>query len=249
MNASFRSRLRAGENLAGVFLATADEVIAEYCVLSGADFLVLDFEHSTIDAAAAERAVRITDARAVAALARVAASEETAIARFLDAGGAGLVVPHVGSVDDVERVCELLSFPPTGRRGAGATRIADYGFTPTTGQWLAEEAERAALVVQIESAAAVANVREILAHARVDAAMIGARDLSIDLGVPGAYGSPAVTQAHEEVEAACQETETPLIQFTRSLEAFRALEEHARVINLATVIADSVRQPVRVSAA
>ena len=58
------------------------------------------------------------------------------------------------------------------------------------------------VVVQIESAAAVAAADEIAALDGVDVLFVGPRDLSHDLGVPGDVTAPAFVEALEAVLAA-----------------------------------------------
>ena len=60
------------------------------------------------------------------------------------------------------------------------------------------------MIVQIESAAAVAAVDEIAAVDGVDVLFIGPRDLSHDLGVPGDTTAPAFVEALDTVLAAGQ---------------------------------------------
>ena len=59
-------------------------------------------------------------------------------------------------------------------------------------------------VVQIESAAAVADADQIAGVDGVDVLFVGPRDLSHDLGVPGDLTAPAFTEAAEHVLAACR---------------------------------------------
>ncbi len=58
------------------------------------------------------------------------------------------------------------------------------------------------MVVQIESATAVAAVDEIAALDGVDVLFVGPRDLSHDLGVPGDLAAPVFVEALDTVLAA-----------------------------------------------
>ncbi|MGH2949776.1 MAG: aldolase/citrate lyase family protein, partial [Solirubrobacteraceae bacterium] len=69
-----------------------------------------------------------------------------------------------------------LRHPPDGRRGYGPRRAGGYGRTTPPA--------RPALLVQIESGAAVQEASAIAAVPDVDALVVGAADLSFDLGAP-----------------------------------------------------------------
>ena len=65
-------------------------------------------------------------------------------------------------------------------------------------------ADEATLVIlQIETEAGLDHVEEIAATPGVDVLWVGQFDLSIALGVPGAFDDARVTQAEDRVLAAC----------------------------------------------
>ena len=60
------------------------------------------------------------------------------------------------------------------------------------------------VVVQIESAAALANADEIMAVEGVDIALIGLNDLLADWGIPGEFDHPRVREAYAKTISACR---------------------------------------------
>jgi 4-hydroxy-2-oxoheptanedioate aldolase len=60
------------------------------------------------------------------------------------------------------------------------------------------------VVVQFESAAALAAMEEIVAVPGVDMVMIGTNDLLADLGLPGQYDHPKVEEAYAATIKACR---------------------------------------------
>ena len=58
--------------------------------------------------------------------------------------------------------------------------------------------------MQVESAAALEAVEDIVAVDGIDMALIGANDLLADLGLPGQYDHPRLAQAYERTIAACR---------------------------------------------
>jgi 2-keto-3-deoxy-L-rhamnonate aldolase RhmA len=60
------------------------------------------------------------------------------------------------------------------------------------------------VIVQFESAAALAAVEEIVAVDGVDLVLIGTNDFLADLGRPGEYDHPKVHEVYERTIAACR---------------------------------------------
>jgi 4-hydroxy-2-oxoheptanedioate aldolase len=97
----------------------------------------------------------------------------------------------VESAAEAARLVEETKYAPLGRRGfSGATRAARYG-TRTSGE-VAELGNRdTLLVVQLETARAVANAAEIAAVPGVDVAFVGPADLAQSMGLVPPAGNPA----------------------------------------------------------
>ena len=60
------------------------------------------------------------------------------------------------------------------------------------------------VIVQIESAAALEKVEDIVAVPGVDLVLIGTNDLTADLGIPGQYEHHKVHDAYERTLLACR---------------------------------------------
>ena len=58
--------------------------------------------------------------------------------------------------------------------------------------------------MQVESAAALEAVEEIVAVDGIDMVLIGSNDLLADLGLAGQYDHPRLAQAYERTIAACR---------------------------------------------
>ncbi|HET6967808.1 MAG TPA: aldolase/citrate lyase family protein, partial [Ornithinibacter sp.] len=117
-----------------------------------------------------------------------------------DNGAAGVMLPRMDSAEQVDRAMTHLRYPPHGDRGVATyNRACRFGLDP--GALDRADAE-VLVVVQIESAAAVAAADEIAALDGVDVLFVGPRDLSHDLGVPGDTSAPAFAEALETVRAA-----------------------------------------------
>ena len=89
--ADLRSRMAAGEMLAGTFLKTASIDIIEVMAKSGLDFVCLDAEHAPFDRARLDACLAVARALDFPVLVRVPSALPQDILQVLDAGAVGVV--------------------------------------------------------------------------------------------------------------------------------------------------------------
>jgi 4-hydroxy-2-oxoheptanedioate aldolase len=110
------------------------------------------------------------------------------IMKALDAGAAGIIIPHVQSAADVQAALSAARFYPEGERGkCGLVRGAHYGAdgVPWKDYW--RKANQDVIIMPlIEDKTGIDNLDEILAVEGVDVFWLGAGDLAQSYGVPGA---------------------------------------------------------------
>ncbi|MEV0167902.1 aldolase/citrate lyase family protein [Nonomuraea fuscirosea] len=179
------TRVRDGINggTLGTWIKLSSPESVEIMAYAGFDFVVIDLEHTTLDLAAASTHIAMARALGVDPLVRVPDHGPSVIQRVLDAGAAGVVVPHVDTVEQARAVVRATCFPPRGDRGSGGTsRAGRWGLLPRA-EYLEYGNEQALCVVQLESEAAMRNTREILAVDGIGAAFVGPADLSMSMGV------------------------------------------------------------------
>ena len=188
-----RARLTSGDFLIGTWLTFLDPSVAELLAGAGYDFLVVDMEHGVADAAHLQGLCIAARAGGAAVLARVGANEPVRIMHALDVGAAGVIVPQIRSVADVERAVAWSRYPPAGLRGAAARRPSDYG--RRTKEYFATADETVLCCAQVETREALEAIDAILAVPGVDALLIGPNDLAAALGHLGDPGHPEVEAA------------------------------------------------------
>ena len=110
----FRTRLTRGDPLIGTVLAFACEQTAECVARAGFDWLWIDAEHGPIDLAAAQRMIQAVSPSCPAVV-RAPSGDPVALARVLDLGPAGVIVPHVEQRRGCARRGAGLPLPPAGR--------------------------------------------------------------------------------------------------------------------------------------
>ena len=204
------ARVRDGINggTLGTWIKLSSPESVEIMAYAGFDFVVIDLEHTTMDLGAASTHIAMARALGVDPLVRVPDHGLSVIQRVLDAGAAGVVVPHVDTVEQARAVVRATCFPPRGDRGSGGTsRAGRWGLLPRA-DYLEYGNEQALCVVQLESEVAVRNTREILALDGIGAAFVGTADLSMSMGV--AAGSDEVDRLATSVLAAAAAAGVPI---------------------------------------
>lgn len=214
---TLRDRLLAGEPVHGTLVALPSPDVVELLAGSGFDWLFLDGEHAPFGPA--ELAACLRAAGATPCLVRVPPNDDAAVGRALDLGAAGVIVPQVHDAAQAARVAALAHYPPAGVRGAGVARATGYG--RTVREALATANGRVLVVVQAESAAAVANVEAIARAPGVDAVLVGPNDLAASLGHPGEVAHPEVQAAIGRVVDACRAAGRPVGIFGATAGAVR----------------------------
>jgi 4-hydroxy-2-oxoheptanedioate aldolase len=182
--------------------------------------VILDTEHGTADGL--EHHLRAADAAGIPALVRVPNTDPGPILRALDAGAAGIVVAHVTGPDVAHAAVAAAHYPPRGRRGLALTTRAGHFGTVTIDDHLEHALEETVIIVQIEDAEAVDRATEILAVEAVDGVLIGATDLSVSLGHPGAAHHPDVVAASHTIAAAAHAASLPVATVVGSATAAEA---------------------------
>jgi len=172
----FAARLRAGETLLGAWCSLPGPGPAELLAGGGVDYVVLDLQHGLGSEADLPTLFPAIEARGAAPVVRLLANDPVAIGRVLDLGAHGVVIPNVDSAEEAASAVRATRYPPRGTRGFGPVRAA-----LTLG---ATALEDVAVIVQIESAAAVACVHDIAQVDGVAALYVGPWDLSVSLGRP-----------------------------------------------------------------
>ena len=169
---------------------------------AGCDFVLFDLEHSGFSMETVKSALRYFEAADLPAIVRVPSREYHHIARALDMGAEGLMLPMVGSVDEVRHIINSMKYHPAGKRGV-ALQVAHDRYRPgaVADKFVAAN-KRTTLFCQIETAEGVENCEAMAAIDGVDCLWVGHFDLSVSLGVPGEFDNKIFTDASARVAAA-----------------------------------------------
>ena len=206
----------------GTWISLGSTVIAELAAECGFDWLLFDLEHGCGTEADLLPQLQATRGTAVRKIVRVGAPHQDLVQHVLDWGADGLMVPHVDTVADAERVVQASHYPPRGRRGFARTvRSCGYGLHPLS---IDEPLPAPFILAQIESLEGVGNASAIAAIDGISALFVGPADLSLDL--KARRSERAYEDCLREVVSAAQAAGKPsgiLLRQTADLPHYQAM--------------------------
>ena len=178
---------------------------------TGHHAVMVDLEHSTMPLDVAASLCGCAADLGLFPFVRVPEREYGAIGRLLDCGARGIVAPRVETAAEAATVARACRFAPRGQRSQLAT-VPQFGLRSTPAATLNPALDDATIVqILIETPAGVARAAEIAAGDGVDMLAFGANDFTAELGAPGQYGHPRVTEAVTALGAACARHGKPLM--------------------------------------
>jgi 4-hydroxy-2-oxoheptanedioate aldolase len=210
MSISILERLRARQAVIGGMVSLTSPALVEAMGYAGLDFVIIDTEHGPADTESVESLFRAAKAGGTVPFVRVPAAQRDLISRVMDSGAAGVMIPQINSLADLDLAVGAMRFPPQGVRGLAPTvRAARYGFLPLE-EFLTWTNNEALLIAQIESREAMTNLPGLLRTGKIDIVFIGPMDLSQSLGVPGLVSHDSVQNAIEDILRTCLECNVPV---------------------------------------
>lgn len=173
--------------------------IAQIVRAAGAEFLLYDMEHSGAGIDIIKQQMAWCRGIGLVPLVRVPAAQYHFIARVLDAGAMGVMVPMVESAVQAAEIVSATRYPPKGVRGAGFGMAHDDYEGGSVAEKIAAILARTQVIVQIETPKGVAAVDEIAAVDGVDVVWLGHFDLTNFMGIPGQFSHPDYLKAVDAI--------------------------------------------------
>lgn len=171
---------------------------------AGCEFVILDTEHTGYSFETVRRMAQYTRAADLPMIVRVPSKAYHHIARALDMGAHGVMLPMVNNAKEAADILECMKYPPDGGRGA-IFQFAHDEYRPGQPLDKTQTANRTtALFTQIETVEGVKNADAIAAVDGVDCLWVGHFDLSNSLGIPGQFDHPEFIAATDAVVAAAR---------------------------------------------
>lgn len=182
MQNSFKQDLCTRRPQSGLWMSLGSESSVEIASLCGADWLLIDMEHSPNEAMTVMSQLRAA-VDATRCVVRPPCSDPVVTKRLLDIGARNLMFPMIETAEQAREVVSWTRYPPHGIRGiSGVVRANSYG---TDSRYLDTYTDELTIIVQVESPEAIRNIPEIAAVEGVDSIFIGPGDLMASLGKAG----------------------------------------------------------------
>ena len=198
MTITFREMLaQKNHTPIGAFVKIPSAESIEILALAGYDFIVIDGEHAPLSVRDIDNMMLVARFCDMPPLVRIADHGYGDVQRILDAGAAGILVPHVSTAEAANKVVRQMMHPPHGTRGAGGgMRAAGFGLSA---EWRDRygNLDDVMRIPMVEEKLAVDNIEEILATPGISAIFIGPGDLSMSMGL-----KPSDPEVQEAVETA-----------------------------------------------
>lgn len=170
----------------------------------GYDAVYVDLEHTATSLETAGMLCASALGAGIHGLVRVPSQDPSLIARVLDVGASGVIVPHVNSRGEAQAVVDAARFPPFGHRSISGPNALS-GYAPVSATELTANLEaRTVVAVMVETPAAVAAVEGIASVDGLDMILIGPSDLTAGMGIHGDYENAHFQNAVGSIAAACR---------------------------------------------
>ena len=134
---------------------------------------------------------------------RLPVNDTVLIKQYLDLGAQNLLIPMVNTADEAAKAVAATRYPPEGVRGVGSALARAARWNRVENYLTKSNDEYVYVIVQIESAQAVENVKEICATPGVDGIFIGPSDLAASMGLDRSAGAPRRCRKHQEDNRGC----------------------------------------------
>ena len=202
---------------------------------AGAQFVIHDMEHTGLGFESLKWLFASARGLPIAPMVRVPRNQYSYIARALDLGARGVMVPMVESAAQAFDMVQASRYPPHGRRGAAfGFAQCDYQ-TGDLEQLMAGYHKRTLLIAQIETERGLEALDAIAAIDGIDVLWLGHFDLSNFMGIAGQFDHPAFDEAFRRVaEVASRHGKTAGFMASSAAWIARAQEAGYRMIAAGT---------------
>ena len=174
-------------------------IILEAMNRENLDYVLFDMEHGVFDTQNVVELLQVCRLMGLPAFVRAQDCEYHLIAKAIDMGADGVMIPRTESLEQLRTAVDALLFYPDGRKGSGGhgqfrlgEKYEDFGKTRF-------------LMPQIESPKGIEMLPKMLEEYGefISAIMIGPYDLSIMVGTPKDIGSPQMMNAIQKIFYIC----------------------------------------------
>lgn len=200
-----KKALKAGGTVIGCQVAEVRSPnICQMYATAGFDFIFIDMEHGGFNMETVADFITASKGAGIVPVVRVPALEEHFIGRLLDSGTCGLMVPHIHTSEQVERVIKYSKYRPLGDRGLAPFRAHTDFSKVDVSEFIRQANENTMIVLMVEDDEAIENIDDLVSLDSVDVIFMGTMDLSQSLNIPGQVRHPEILKRIDRVIEACE---------------------------------------------
>ncbi len=182
---SFRALLDSAQRPPlGMFVKIPAPELTEILAGAGIQFVVIDTEHALLSVRDVYHMTVLYSSLGVLPLVRVTDHGYGDAQRYLDAGVAGLLFPHVSNGAEARALGRQFLFPPRGTRGMGfASRAGRWGRLPGgRDEYVRFGNDEVLRIAMVEERESIDDIDAILDAEGIDGIFVGPSDLSLSMG-------------------------------------------------------------------
>ncbi|KAF3067415.1 2-keto-3-deoxy-L-rhamnonate aldolase [Daldinia childiae] len=187
----------------GVKVVTSNEIIL-LAKAAGYDSVFIDLEHSVLTLEDMGRLCSTSLLSGITPFVRVPREcGRGFVQRVLDGGAMGIVFPHISTVEEAQLAVSMTKYPPRGQRSLTAA-LPQYDFQRVSAKDLIPQLNSigSTVIIQVETKTCLENIDAIAAVEGVEVLLLGANDLSLELGILGEWEHSLFHNALDTIAAA-----------------------------------------------
>ena len=177
--------------------------IARMLEAAGLDFVFIDTEHAQFSPGQIADLIAWFSGTTVAPFVRVPLAQHL-LARTMDAGALGVMVPNVRDASEAKMVVDAVKYGPLGQRGLGLGGALTSYRPVNSAEFLKYSNTNTTVICQIESVTGMDNLEAIATTPGVDVLWVGHNDLSQSMGIVGQFHHERFLDALKRVVESCQ---------------------------------------------
>ncbi len=179
-----REKLAAGKPVYGTMIQELRSPAVPMLYANvGYDFVFIDMEHGAHSMETVADMIKVCRGVGITPFVRVPDLQYHFIARCLDAGAQGFMVPRIATRQDAEKAVAYSKYPPMGERGCSINKGHNDYKGGDLLKFIKEANEQNFVILQIERKAAMEDLDNILSVPGIDAAILGPNDMAASYGV------------------------------------------------------------------
>lgn len=222
---TFLQRIKSNSYVLGTWCMLPSDFTIDVISKTGVDFVVIDMEHGTMSWETAERMVRAAECNNTFPIIRVTDDKEQTILHALETNVKNILIPHVSTKEQAEKVVLSTKYNPLGSRGLSPyTRCHNYDHSKLENSL--ERANNETFVgILVEGKEGLKNLFEICNIDHLDMIYLGIYDIAQSLNLSGDITNPECIKALNNSLKTIHEAGKLAGTFTRSIEDAKKLRK------------------------